>query len=257
MDYLVICITALFASALTLFSGFGLGTVLLPVFAVFFPIELAIAMTAIVHLLNNIFKFWLVGKDADWSIVLRFGIPALIAAFIGAGALTLLSDLQPIATYRAFGKVFAIEIVKVVVAVLIVTFALLDLSRRLEQRPIPRRYMPLGGLLSGFFGGLSGHQGALRSAFLIKAGLSKEAFIATGVVIAVMIDVARLGVYTSRFAAEGITDQLGLIAAATLAAFAGAFLGTRLLPKLTLRHIQLLVTALLIVIATALAAGLI
>ena len=257
MAYVVICITALFASAITLFSGFGLGTVLLPVFAIFFPIELAIAMTAIVHLLNNVFKFWLVGKHANWGIVMKFGIPAIIAAFLGAGVLTLLADLKPIATYPAFGREFKIELVKLIVAILMIAFALIELSKRFERWSIPPRYLPLGGLLSGFFGGLTGHQGALRSAFLIKAGLSKEAFIATGVVIAVMIDVARLGVYTSRFAAEGIGDQFGLIAAATIAAFAGAFLGARLLPILTLRHIQVLVTVLLIVIAIALAAGLI
>jgi hypothetical protein len=38
------------ASALTLFSGFGLGTLLMPVVALFFPLDLAIAMTAMVHL---------------------------------------------------------------------------------------------------------------------------------------------------------------------------------------------------------------
>jgi acyl-CoA reductase-like NAD-dependent aldehyde dehydrogenase len=46
---------------------------------------------------------------------------------------------------------------------------------------MPPGYLPVGGLLSGFFGGLSGHQGALRSVFLLRAGLTKESFIATGV----------------------------------------------------------------------------
>jgi hypothetical protein len=36
--------------------------------------------------------------------------------------------------------------------------------------------------LSGFFGGLSGHQGAFRRAFLIKP-LTKKSFLATKVVI--------------------------------------------------------------------------
>jgi hypothetical protein len=49
------------------------------------------------------------------------------------------------------------------------------------------------------FGGLSGHQGALRSALLLQAGQIREAFITSGIVIAVMIDVARLGMYASRF----------------------------------------------------------
>jgi hypothetical protein len=35
-------------SGLTLFSGFGLGTVLMPAFAVFFPVPTAIAATAVV-----------------------------------------------------------------------------------------------------------------------------------------------------------------------------------------------------------------
>ncbi|OGA86871.1 MAG: hypothetical protein A2Z90_01050 [Burkholderiales bacterium GWA2_64_37] len=50
---------------LTLFSGFGLGTVLVPVFALFFPVPLAIAATAAVHFANNIFKFGLMAKQAD------------------------------------------------------------------------------------------------------------------------------------------------------------------------------------------------
>ena len=55
-----------------------------------------------------------------------------------------------------------------------------------------RNYLSLGGCISGFFGGLSGHQGAFRSMFLLKAGIGKEQFIATGVVLAVMVDLARM-----------------------------------------------------------------
>lgn len=72
------------ASVLTFFSGFGLGTVLLPAFAAFFSIELAVVMTAIVHLLNNHFKLMLVGKSAHWQTVFCFGLPAVVAALLGA-----------------------------------------------------------------------------------------------------------------------------------------------------------------------------
>jgi uncharacterized membrane protein YfcA len=122
-----------------------------------------------------------------------------------------------------------------------------------------RRYLPLGGVLSGFFGGLSGLQGALRPAFLIRAGLSKEAFIGTGAVSAVMVDAARLLVYGVSFyvlrsaEAEGIA---GLLVAATLASFVGAFAGTRLVNKVTLRVVQTIVGSLLVVVGMGLAAGL-
>ncbi len=56
MDYIVVCLVAVLVSVLTVFSGFGLGTALMPVFALFFPVPVAIAATAAVHLANNIFK---------------------------------------------------------------------------------------------------------------------------------------------------------------------------------------------------------
>ena len=84
MEYILITITSFFIAAVTLFSGFGLGTVLLPVFSLFFPIDLAIGMTAIVHFFNNIFKLSLLGKKASKEVTLKFGIPAIITAFIGA-----------------------------------------------------------------------------------------------------------------------------------------------------------------------------
>jgi len=88
MGYVVICLVALFVSALTLFSGFGLGTLLMPAFALFFPLPVAIAATAVVHLANNIFKVILVGKKADWGVVLRFALPGAVAAMIGAALLS-------------------------------------------------------------------------------------------------------------------------------------------------------------------------
>jgi uncharacterized membrane protein YfcA len=75
MDLVIIALAALLTSWLTLISGFGLGTLLLPVFALFFEIELAIALTAIVHVLNNIFKFGLLWKWVDRKTVLWFWYP--------------------------------------------------------------------------------------------------------------------------------------------------------------------------------------
>lgn len=259
MDYLIICTTALAVSAVTLFSGFGLGTVLMPAFALFFPLPAAIAATAVVHLANNLFKLALVGRAADWSVVLRFGVPAAIAAVGGAGALVVFAGLGAVAEYELFGQRFAVTPLKLTIGLLIVLFAALELSRVFAALAIPARYLPLGGALSGFFGGLSGNQGAFRSAFLIKAGLDKTAFIATGVVSAVMVDAVRLAVYgasyfTTRFEALP-KDLLGLVTAATLAAFLGAFIGARLLEKATLRAVQLIVAVCMIGIGSGLAAG--
>nr|WP_051136025.1 TSUP family transporter [Sandarakinorhabdus limnophila] len=84
MDMTVIAVVAALASALTLYSGFGLGTILLPAFALFFPVPVAVAATGVVHLLNNVFKAGLLWRQADWRVVLRFGLTAVPAAMLGA-----------------------------------------------------------------------------------------------------------------------------------------------------------------------------
>lgn len=67
--YIVVSLAALFAAGLTLYSGFGLGTLLLPVFALFFPAEVAVVATAMVHGANNVFKVSLLGRQADREVV--------------------------------------------------------------------------------------------------------------------------------------------------------------------------------------------
>jgi uncharacterized membrane protein YfcA len=255
MEYLVLSLVAFFTAILTFFSGFGLGTILTPAFMLFFPVELAIALTGVVHFFNNIFKLILVGRQADRAVLLRFGVPAVLAAVAGAWLLLQITDWQPLFSYLLFGKTFEVFPVKFIIAILLIIFALMDLLPYFSKLQFGKDKLPLGGVLSGFFGGLSGNQGALRSAFLIKAGLSKEAFIGTAVVVSTFVDFTRLSVYATRFLQTGLEENIGLVASATLAAMAGAFLGNKLLKKVTLRFIQMLVAVLLILVALALGAG--
>src|SRR5690606_27101865 len=84
---------------------------------------------------------------------------------------------------------------RLTIGLLLIAFALLEWRGTDERLHIPARLLPLGGVLSGFFGGLSGHQGALRSAFLLHSRLDPPAFIATNAAIASLVDLARLAVY--------------------------------------------------------------
>jgi hypothetical protein len=257
MDYFIICIVSLLASGLTLFSGFGLGTILLPVFAIFFPIEIAITLTAIVHFLNNLFKLVLLGKHANIKIVLSFGIPAIIFALIGAFFLQKLMHLEPIATYSIGEKLFYIEPIKIVIGLLLFFFAIMDIVPKLKNIQFDSKYLPLGGVLSGFFGGLSGHQGALRSAFLIRSNLSKEGFIATGVIIACIIDISRLSIYANTIVSQKNNLDYSLIIIATLAAFCGAYFGNKLVKKITIESLQNIVAVLLVIFAVFFSIGII
>ncbi len=257
MEIILLSLAAFLVAILTFFSGFGLGTILTPVFMIFFPVDLAIALTGVVHFFNNIFKLILVGKKADRKVLVRFGIPAVIAAFVGAWLLLRMTGLQPLFSYSISGKTFEVDPVKFTISILLIFFAVIDFIPFFNRMQFGPGKLPVGGALSGFFGGLSGNQGALRTAFLIKAGLSKEAFIATAVVVSTFVDLTRLSVYATRFSKAGLQENLTLVISATLAGIAGAYIGNRLLKKVALKFMQRLVAIMLILLSIALGAGLI
>jgi uncharacterized protein len=187
---------------------------------------------------------------------LKFGIPAIIGAFIGAEILVLMVNIPPIYSYQIQSKVFEITPVKLIIAVLMMVFALFEIIPFLKAMQFKENKLYLGGLLSGFFGGLSGNQGALRSAFLLRTGLSKEGFIATGILIACLVDFTRIPVYFARIAKTNIHDNLVLLIVTVLAAFAGAFIGSKLLKKVKLGFIQWTVSIMIFVLSLALGFGL-
>lgn len=260
MSFLAIGLAALFSAGLTLFSGFGLGTLLLPAFAFFFPLDLAVAATAVVHLANNLFKLALLGRRAHVSTVLRFGLPAAAAAIAGAWLLERTGELEPLHRYNGLGRSLAITPIGLALGALMVGFAILEAVPRFSKWTVAPRWLPLGGALSGFFGGFSGHQGALRSMFLLKLGLDRSAFVATGVVCAVLVDLARLAIYSESFLTRHLQalregHGLALLVVAIAGAFVGSFVGSRLVEKVTLRAVQRVVAALLIAIGVGLASG--
>ena len=257
MEILIISIVAFITAILTFFSGFGLGTILTPVFMLFFPVDLSIALTGVVHFLNNMFKILLVGKQADKTVLLKFGVPAVIFAFFGAWLLLQIPDSEPLFVYEAFGQQMKVYPVSFTIAMLLLCFAIIDLIPKYKRIQFGRDKLPIGGALSGFFGGLSGNQGALRTAFLIKSGLSKEAFIGTAVVVSTCVDLTRISVYASRFFASGLKENIVLVCCATASAITGAFIGNKLLKKVTLRVLQVVVAIMLIAISLALGTGLI
>lgn len=264
MDFVLLPTLAAALAAVTLLSGFGLGTVLMPVFAIFFPIEVAIAATGIVHLSNNLFKIALVGKWASVPVCVRFGVPAIVAAFVGAGLLAALAPTEPLHRYTIGGYVATITISSLLVGVLLAVFAALELMPRYQRLTISPRLLPLGGALSGFFGGLTGMQGALRAPFLLRAGLSKEQFVGTTAVVSTGVDVARLVVYAlgfahlARMSDHSVLSQprvIALVGLTSAAGCLGTWLGKKFIRTTTMTTVRTLIAAMLFTLAALLAAG--
>lgn len=257
MILFVVAIVSFVASLLTFFSGFGLGTILLPVFSIIAPVPTAVSGTAVVHFSNNLFKLALLFRRAHWKTVLYFGGASVAFAALGALLLKELSSAAPLFEYALFDTThIQVKPVSVVIGVLMICFAIIEWHSYFRSVSLSRKWLPVGGAISGFFGGLSGHQGALRSIFLLRLNLDKEAFLATGVVIAVFVDVVRLCIYFVSFQFAFENSEMQMIAVAIVAALAGALIGKYFLKSIQLNWMRTLVCALLVAIGTLVSVGL-
>ncbi|GAB5465997.1 MAG: sulfite exporter TauE/SafE family protein [Candidatus Kapaibacteriales bacterium] len=232
MELALQLIAVLVASILTFFSGFGLGTILLPVLLLSFEPLVAISYTAFVHFLNNVFKTGILWKEIDRLVVLKFGLGSIVFAILGS---FLISELS-----------IETKTIEVLIGFLIICFTVFDII------PISNKIsffdnLYLGGALSGFFGGISGHQGALRSAFLIRLDLSKYAYIATGTAISLFIDASRIPIYliNGDINLSVMLDYKFVALSAT--SVIGVLLGRKLLKKSNIKVLRITVAIFLIV----------
>ncbi len=257
MDIIILSIIAFLIALLTFFSSFGLSTLLTPFLMIYYPTEEAIIYTGIIHLVNNLFKLLLVGRKINYSIFFQFGITAIIAAFLGSWLLLQIPTDTPLVTYTLWGKECQIEVLKLLIATLLISLACIELSSKFKNISIPKRLIPLGGFLSGFFGGLTGNQGALRSVFLLKTDMNKITFIATTTVISTLVDFSRLSVYSLKFDRLSFSQDIFSLLPLMLSAILGAFIGNKLLKKITMKTIENLVAIMLIGLAIGLAIGIV
>ena len=253
LPHCLIAFSAFLASLSTFFSGFGLGTILLPVFSIFFSPEIALATTALVHLINAFFKVSLTFKNINWSIFLKFGSFALFGSIVGAYLINATGDMGFVYSISFGESTKEVNYTEFSLGVLMLIFALLEFTSFLENRKIGKSWIPFGGFVSGFFGGFSGHQGALRSAFLSNTSLTKFEFIATSALLAVIIDLTRISSYAQQLDSK---IPIGLVATGAVFAILGSVVGNRLLKKTEMRFIKWVIGCFLFTVGTIMLLGL-
>lgn len=239
-EELWIYLITLLASVITLISGFGLGTILTPAFALFYDVKLAILLVAIVHIFNNIFKFFLFRRDVDIVILRRFGMLSVVGAIAGA----LLQGSLHAGT------------VKILLGILLVILGTLEFLPHKASYRLPRSIDVSAGFFSGFLGGLVGNQGAIRSAYLLNYELSKEAFIGTATVIALLIDATRIPIYftTHTEYLAGVRFELLLV---VVVAFLGTFIGKKFLKQISTELFKKIVALFVILMGIAFICGIV
>jgi uncharacterized protein len=170
---------ALAAGAIAYVSGFGIGSLLTPLFALRFDVQLAVAAVSIPHFIATLWRFLMLRKQVNKEVFWQFGVMSALGGLAGALLHNVVNNPTLVAVFASL-LIFAGGT------------GVTGLSSRLRFGP---KVAWLAGLCSGVFGGLVGNQGGIRSASLLGFELSKAQFVATATAIGLAVDAARMPVY--------------------------------------------------------------
>ena len=179
MEVIYIALLTILASGIGTLSGFGTSTIMVPILLLYLPLPQTLLLVGIIHWFGDIWKLLLFRQGINWKLILIFGIPGIIATFIGARIIFSASETLLSQILGGF-------------LISYVAFLFFKPSFKLKQS---NNIAILGGALSGFFAGIFGVGGAIRSVFLTVFDLPKAVYIATAGAIAFAIDSTRLTTY--------------------------------------------------------------
>lgn len=236
--YFVLVPVTLATSVVTLFTGFGVGTVLAPVMALYFDVKVAVFLAAIVHFFNNASRLYLYREHIDRGVIRRFGVISIVGAFLGSYAQVFIDSASLKAGFGFF----------------LVAYGLSQFVPAGTGFSIPRWLDPLGGFLSGLLGGLIGNQGAIRSLYLLNYQLEKKEFIASAALIAIVIDCTRIPVYVYTMHGHLMANG-ALLLAVVASSVAGTMLASRVLPQVSAELFKRIVLGAVVLLGALMAAG--
>ena len=207
-DIVLITLLTLIASIFSTITGFGVGTIMTSFLLFFFPFEYVLILVGVIHLFQSFWTAVIFRKYLNWRLILYFGIPAIFTSFLGAFLIFALSR----------------NLMTMMIGFLLLLYSIMLLVNPSFKFQPTKKIAISGGLIDGFFAGLIGIRGALRSAFLITFNLAKFSYIGTSGAIAVMGDLTR--VITYLFQGKFVQSNFLLISLASSIPI--AFLGTKL-----------------------------
>lgn len=212
-------------------AGFGIGSLLTPLFATQLGVPLAVAAVSIPHAIATAVRCWRLRRAISWPVVRSFGVLSAIGGLAGALLYTRVGS-RPL---------------EIILGLLLIATGIAAISNWMTRWKPAGLLSPGLGFLSGFFGGIAGNQGGLRTAALLTFALTPAALVATSTAVGLAVDVARMPIYVWR-AGSALTTVLPPIGVATVGVLIGTIFGERLLfglsPDRFRRIVGLLIIAL-------------
>ena len=220
---------ALIGSVVAGVAGFGAGVILLPLIALTLGIRAAASVLTVAMLLGNLSRIWWNRAEIDRRVTWRFLVGAVPATAVGA-------ILYAGATSEHLRLIIGGFLVGAV-----------PLRRLLQSRYLSVRlvHFPVIGVVFGLLSAIVVSTGPVLAPFYLSYGLRRSAYIATESVCALALHVTRGAVFT-RYALLGADAvKVGLVLGAVM--FGGAWIGRRLLDRMSDRVFLAVIEALLVV----------
>ncbi|MCH8049535.1 sulfite exporter TauE/SafE family protein [Patescibacteria group bacterium] len=230
LEIILIALLTILASGVGTLSGFGSSTIMVPVLLLFFPFTETLLLAGILHLFNDIWKLTLFKKGIRWRLIFSFGIPGVIATYLGASLIFQAPE----------------DLLSRILGGFLILYALYLLANPRFKIKAGLTSAAVGGALSGFFAGIFGLGGAIRSAFLAAFNLPKTVYIATAGGIALVIDTTRVTTYFIEGVQLRYLLMIGLLVFIP-ASFLGAKIAQRLVKRIPQKNFRLVIAVFLLV----------
>jgi uncharacterized membrane protein YfcA len=227
-------LAGLFGGGVGAVAGFGIGSLLTPAVASVTGTRLAVAAVSIPHAIGTSIRFWRFRREVDWKIVRSFGVTSAAGGITGA-------------LVNAWASNRALEIV---FGLLLVLAGAAQVTGFTERWRLRGPWASLGGALSGFFGGLVGNQGGIRTAAMLGFDVDKRQFVATTTAVALLVDAARVPIFIA-FETVALAALWKVIAIASIGVIAGTLFGEKLLARVPERRFRFVIGILLLLLGVS------
>jgi uncharacterized membrane protein YfcA len=226
------------AGAVAAVAGFGIGSLLTPALGGVLGVRAAVAVVSVPHAIATATRLWALRDAIDRRVLRSFGLASAVGGLAGA----------------ALHALFASPTLSVVLGALLILAGVLELTGLNRRLVLEGAAATAAGLAAGVFGGLVGNQGGIRSAALLRAGLSPRALVATATATAMLVDAARVPIY---LASDGATIAANgrFVVILAAGAIVGTFFGAPVLRRLPERTFRRVLAVVLIVLGALLVAG--
>jgi uncharacterized membrane protein YfcA len=214
-DIVYISLLTLLASIIGTLAGFGISTIMVPVLLIVLPLPQTLLLVGIVHWFNDIWKILLFREGIRWKLFLAFGLPGILASFIGSSLSLRISR----------------EILSRALGIFLIAYVLFIIFNRTFKLSQKLSVAVSSGALTGFFAGIFGIGGEINAVALSVFNLEKAVYVATAGAISLMIDSTRIVTYIS----GGIRLEPALLAGFLIfipASLVGAILGKKGVEKI-------------------------